>query len=117
MSQIPREALRPVAHAVHLDKGGVVAVGDLSLGLGDGELNHVAPAMGQCHRQFDVLTDRHVVARRCAAIEVFHQHATTLQAIEHAAGTSCRQAKQQEIGLARPDLDTRQARQLLSQMR
>ena len=58
-----------VAHAVDLDQRGVVAVCQLSLGLGDGELDHVAPAMRQGHGQLECAPDLDLVALRFAPID------------------------------------------------
>ena len=60
---------QPVAHAVHLDQRGVVAVGQFAVGHRQGELQHVAPAMGQRHRQFQVLPDRHLDPLRFLAVD------------------------------------------------
>ena len=54
-----QEHPQPVAHAVDLHHGGVVAVGQLVLHRGQREMQHVLPAMRQGHRQFQIGVDRH----------------------------------------------------------
>ncbi len=60
---------QPVAHAVHLDQGGVVAVGQLALGFGQGETDHIAPPVGQGDGQFEVLANGNVKALRVFPID------------------------------------------------
>ena len=60
---------QPVAHAVDRDDGGVVALGQLALDLGRGDLQHVDPAALQRHRQRHAAVDRHVEAQRLGAVE------------------------------------------------
>jgi hypothetical protein len=60
---------QPVAHAVDLHDGGVVAVGQLALGHGHLELQHVHPAMRQAHGQFQILAHGNVEGLRVFAID------------------------------------------------
>ena len=57
-----------VTHAVHLDQGGVVAIGQFAGRFGQGKADDVAPAMGQGHGQIKVLTDRHTKRLRFLTI-------------------------------------------------
>ena len=60
---------QPVAHAVDLDHGGIIAVGQLARCRRKAELQHVHPAMGQGDRQAQILAGRHLKALRRSAVD------------------------------------------------
>ncbi|CAM5514994.1 hypothetical protein FALB51S_03956 [Frigidibacter albus] len=60
---------QPVAHAIDLHHGSVVAVGQLALGGGEVELHHVLPAMLQRQRQFQIGFHRHLIGFGRAAVD------------------------------------------------
>ena len=55
--RLPADEKHPqaVAHPVDLDQRGIVAVGQLSFGLGQREPDHIAPAVGQGDGKFQIL--------------------------------------------------------------
>ena len=63
-----QEHPQPVAHAVDLHHGCVVAVGQLALDRRQREMQHVLPAMRQGHRQFQIGVDRHREGHRILGI-------------------------------------------------
>ena len=60
---------QPVAHAVDLHHGGVVAVGQFAFGLGHAEGDDVLPAMLQDKRHLDVAPQRNARGERIAAVD------------------------------------------------
>ena len=60
---------QPVPYAIYLDQRRIVAVGQLSCGLGQREPDHIATAVGQGHGQFEVLAYRHAEGLRRLPID------------------------------------------------